>query len=191
VKDLLTKAYLARVKALLQANLNAANLMKAMNTFAVPILLYSFGIIGWTRQELRGLDTATRKLLCSFGCHHRILLSKWDTQRFNSIFPDQAVQDIGKEQAKKRFIEVRQATLLAKPLHGQQLRRNDANCDPDKSRAWMSSPSLTPHVEGTVFAVQDQVILTNNYKVHVLMFIGISANTSVFAILHIHFTIIL
>ena len=37
--------------------------MEAINSLAVPVVQYSFGIIDWRISELKKIDTKTRKLL--------------------------------------------------------------------------------------------------------------------------------
>jgi len=39
------------------------NQIIALSTWAVPVLTYSFGIIGWTDTDFEGLDKLTRRLL--------------------------------------------------------------------------------------------------------------------------------
>ena len=44
--------------------------MDAIKTYAMPILRYGFGILKWSQQELRKMDTKTRNILTKFGFHH-------------------------------------------------------------------------------------------------------------------------
>lgn len=55
--------YKKRVRKILKSKLNAGNIIKAINTWAVPVLRYTGGIINWTREELDNLDRKTRKLM--------------------------------------------------------------------------------------------------------------------------------
>ena len=45
-------------------------IVKAVNSFAVPVLLYGFGVVNWSCQELRDLDIILRKMLKQCSCHH-------------------------------------------------------------------------------------------------------------------------
>jgi len=54
----------------LGTELNAKNKIQASGSLAVPVLIYSFGIINWHREELQKLDWKTRKLLTIHGQHH-------------------------------------------------------------------------------------------------------------------------
>ena len=44
--------------------------LNAYNELAVPKIIYSFGVIKWTRQELRQLDTTGRKIMHMEQCLH-------------------------------------------------------------------------------------------------------------------------
>ena len=48
-----------------------ADTVTAHNTFAVPILTPTFGILSWTKEELEHIDVKTRKLLTLSGSFHR------------------------------------------------------------------------------------------------------------------------
>lgn len=64
-KSELRKTYLQRVRKILKTKLNAGNLVAAVNTWAVPVLRYSGGIVKWAKNELEALDRKTRKLLAA------------------------------------------------------------------------------------------------------------------------------
>ena len=55
IKDKLRAEYKSRLKKIWSSELNARNKVKATNTFAVPVLSYSFGIIDWTRDDITSL----------------------------------------------------------------------------------------------------------------------------------------
>ena len=63
VKRSMKKEYIRRVKKTLSSKLNAGNIIKAINSWAVSLLRYSGGIVNWTKSELAELDRRTRKLL--------------------------------------------------------------------------------------------------------------------------------
>lgn len=60
----------SRLKTLMKSSLNSKNLTKAVNTFAIPILTYSFGIINWSKTELEALERNLRTTLTKFNKHH-------------------------------------------------------------------------------------------------------------------------
>ena len=43
----------------------------AHNTFAVPVLILTFGILDWTKDEVGAIDVKTRKILTMTGNFHR------------------------------------------------------------------------------------------------------------------------
>ena len=64
------KEYVGRVKKTLSSKLNAGNVVKAINSWAVSLLRYSGGIVKWTKSELAELDRKARKLLTIHGALH-------------------------------------------------------------------------------------------------------------------------
>ena len=70
VKRSMKKEYIRRVKKTLSSKLNAGNVIKAINSWAVSLLQYSGGIVNWTKSELAELDRKTWKLLTIHGTLH-------------------------------------------------------------------------------------------------------------------------
>ena len=70
VKRSMKKEYIRRVKKTLCPKLNAGNVIKVINSWAVSVLSYSGGIVNWTKRELAELDRKTRKLLTIHGALH-------------------------------------------------------------------------------------------------------------------------
>ncbi|KAJ8958454.1 hypothetical protein NQ318_002241 [Aromia moschata] len=62
--------YKNRVTKLLNTLLSGGNLIKAINSWAVPVLTYSFRIVKWSITNLDELDRLTRRLLTKFGHLH-------------------------------------------------------------------------------------------------------------------------
>ena len=63
MKDNIRKEYIQRIKAILKSKLNSGNMVKAINTWAVPVIRYTAGIVEWTKMELCNLDRKTRKMM--------------------------------------------------------------------------------------------------------------------------------
>ena len=59
-----------RLSLVLGTELSAKNKIQAIESLAVPVLRYSFGIVNWHQAELQKLDQKTRKLLTIHGQHH-------------------------------------------------------------------------------------------------------------------------
>ena len=60
--------------------------MEAINSLAIPVVQYSFGIIDWKISELKKIDTKTRKLLNTLLLHpkadvERLYLPRRDAGR--------------------------------------------------------------------------------------------------------------
>ena len=70
MKEIIGKEYLKRLKAILKSKLNSGNIVKAINSWAVPIIRYGAGIVDWKKSELRNLDTKTRKFLNMYQALH-------------------------------------------------------------------------------------------------------------------------
>ena len=64
MKVRIRKEYKRRIKLVLKSELNARNKIAAINTTAVPVILYSYGVIDWKLDEIQDLDRMTRKQLC-------------------------------------------------------------------------------------------------------------------------------
>ena len=43
--------------------MNGGNVIKGINTWAIPVLRYSAAFLNWTKAELQEMDQRTRKLL--------------------------------------------------------------------------------------------------------------------------------
>ena len=63
MKDTIREEYLSRTRKLLETKLSGRNLVKGINTWAVPLVRYSWAFLKWTRKELKQMDQRTRKLM--------------------------------------------------------------------------------------------------------------------------------
>jgi hypothetical protein len=79
IKEQTTREYLKRLNTLLKTQLNGKNITKAINTYAIPVLTYTFGIVKWTNTEL---DDLNRKLRTT-STKHRIHHEHSATERFS------------------------------------------------------------------------------------------------------------
>jgi hypothetical protein len=66
-----------RLRIICKSYLNTANKIKAINTYAIPILTYSFGIISWSNTDLDSLERLVQKALTN----HRNLHPKSAVER--------------------------------------------------------------------------------------------------------------
>ena len=63
MKEKILKEYLRRTRKLLEKKLNNRNLIKGINTWAVPLVRYFGPFLKWTRDELKQMDERTRQLM--------------------------------------------------------------------------------------------------------------------------------
>jgi hypothetical protein len=78
----MTNKFVSKYKLLLKTYLNGKNLAKAINTYAIPVFTYSFGIIKWSPTDIKNLNIKIRTLFTKYNKHHpksaleRICLSR-------------------------------------------------------------------------------------------------------------------
>ena len=70
MKEKIRKEYYRRVRKVLKTELNSKNKIIAVNSLAVPVVLYSFNIVNWTKADILRMDVKTRKLLTINHMHH-------------------------------------------------------------------------------------------------------------------------
>ena len=63
MKNKIQKEYLRRTRKQLETKLSSRNLIKGINTWAVPLVRYSGPFLKWTRDEFRQMNQRTRKLM--------------------------------------------------------------------------------------------------------------------------------
>ena len=63
MKEKIQKEYPRRNRKLFETKLCSKNLIKVINTWAVPLVRYSGPFLKWTRDELKQMDQRTRKLM--------------------------------------------------------------------------------------------------------------------------------
>ena len=70
VEKIKHKEYVRRLKAILKSKLNTGNTVEAINTWAVPVIRYSAGIVDWKNSELCNMDRKTREVLSMYQALH-------------------------------------------------------------------------------------------------------------------------
>ena len=79
-KERVIKEYKRRVNRIWRSELNAINKSIAHNSFAVPLITPTIGVLNWTKEDIRRLDVTTRKLLTMNG-------SFYQSSDLNRIYP--------------------------------------------------------------------------------------------------------
>ena len=69
-KDRIQSEYLKRVRKLWRSELSGYNTYIAQNAFALPVLTPTFGILDWTKDEIKNIDIKTSKNLNMTGNLH-------------------------------------------------------------------------------------------------------------------------
>lgn len=70
IKNTLTIEYKRRLNAICITQLSGKNLIKALNTYAIPILTYSFGIVKWSKTDIEQVERMTRTILTKHNYLH-------------------------------------------------------------------------------------------------------------------------
>jgi hypothetical protein len=70
IKQSVQEAYVKRVTKVMRSELNAGSKFCALNSWAVPVLMYSFGVVSWSQTELLALNRLTRTILTKYRGHH-------------------------------------------------------------------------------------------------------------------------
>lgn len=70
MKDQFTREYKRRCKLVLRSKLIDKKKISGINSWAVAVIMYGAGIIGWSMEELRSLDRVTRKMVTMKGVLH-------------------------------------------------------------------------------------------------------------------------
>jgi hypothetical protein len=66
----INEKYTKRLTKICNTKLTGKNIIDAINSWAIPILVYSFGIIKWSETDLEKLDRKTRVILTKFRYLH-------------------------------------------------------------------------------------------------------------------------
>ena len=70
--DNIRKEYFKRLRATLKSKLNAKHVFQVINTWLVPTVRFSVGIIEWTKEEATEIDPKARKVIIMYdGIHLR------------------------------------------------------------------------------------------------------------------------
>ncbi|XP_045535833.1 uncharacterized protein LOC123721337 [Papilio machaon] len=70
VKHLIKARFIGRLRKVLNSLLSGGNKFRAFNSWVMPSLTYSFGILRWTQTELDILDRRVRCMLTTHRMHH-------------------------------------------------------------------------------------------------------------------------
>ena len=77
MKEKIQKEYFRRTRKLIETKLSIRNLIKGINTWAVPLVRSSGPFLKWTKDELKQMNQRTRKLMTM----HKALHPRDDVDR--------------------------------------------------------------------------------------------------------------
>ena len=188
-KDTTRKEYLRRTRKLLETKLSSRNLIKEINTWAVPLVRYSWPFLKWTWEELKQMDQRTRKLMIMHKALHprddvdRLYVSRKQGGRGLASIEDtvdasiQRLEDDIEKHERGLFTTIRvdtdntineRMTTRKQKWEGKQLygrfKRLINNISHQKTWTWLRKENFKRETESLLIAAQDNVIRTNHIK---------------------------
>ena len=193
MKEKILKEYLRRTRKLLETTLNNRNLIKGINTWAVPLVGYSGRFLKWTRDELKQMDQITRKLMTMHKAIHprdkvdRLYVSRKDGGRGLTSIEDSvdasiqrlkdyiqkhdgglitATRNETKNTMNNRMTITRKQKWEGKQLYGQ-FKRLINNISHGKNWTWLRKENFKRETESLLMAARDSAIRTNHIKARI------------------------
>ena len=193
MKDTIRKEYLRRTRKLLETKLSRRNLIKGINTWAMPRLRYSGPFLKLTREELKQMDQRTRKRMTMHKALHsrddvdRLYVSRKEGGRKLTSIEDtvdasiQRLEDyiekhewglittIGNDTDStidERMTTTRKQKWERKQLDGR-FKRLINNISHRKAWTWQRKGNLKRETESLLIATQDNAIRTNHIKARI------------------------
>ena len=192
MKEKIQKEYLRRTRKLLETKLNSRNLIKEINTWAVPLVRYSAPFLKWTRDELKQMGQRTRKLMTMDKALYprddvdRLYISRKEGGRGLASIEDSVDASIRLEDyiqnhegglitatrnetentMNNRMTITRKQKWEGKQLYGR-FKRLINNISHDKTWTWLRKGNFKRETESLLIAAQDSAIKTNHIKARI------------------------
>lgn len=155
IKEQLKRKYTHRLTLILKSKLNAKNIIKAVNTYAIPVLTYSFGIVKWSNTDLEAINRLNRIKLTEHrklhpnSCIERVTISRKEGGR--GLIDLQTLHNTQIENLRKYFKNrdtllhqaITKADKQYTPLNLQQndtQKNTHANTTQHKKETWARKP---------------------------------------------------
>ena len=193
MKDMIRKEYLRRPRKLLETKLSSRNLIKGINTWAVPIVRFSGPFLKWTREEFKQMDQRTRKLITMHKALHprddvgKLYVSRKQGGRGLDSIDDTADASIQQledyiEKHERGLITIirvdtdntineRMTTIWKQKWEGKQLydrfKRLINDISHQKTWTWLRKGNLKRETGSLLIAAQDNAIRTNHIKARI------------------------
>ena len=193
MKEKVQKEYLRRTGKLLETKLNCRNLIKGINTWAVPLIRYSGPFLKWTQEELKKMDQRTRKLMTMNKALHprddvdRLYVSRKEGGRGLTSIEDSVDTSIHRLE---NYTQKHEGGLITATRHetentmnntmtitrkqkweGKQLygrfKRLINNISNDKTWTWLRKGNFKRETESLLIADKDNAIRTNHIKARI------------------------
>ena len=193
MKEKIQKEYLRRTRKLFETKLNGRNLIKGINTWAVPLVRYSRSFLMWTREELKQMNQRTRKLMTMHKALHprddvdRLYVFRKEGGRGLASIEDSIDTSIHRLE---NYIQKHEGGLITATRHetentmnnrmtitrkqkweGKQLygrfKRLIKNISHDKTWTWLRKGNFKRETESLLIAAQDNAIRTNHIKARI------------------------
>ena len=193
MKDKIRKEYLRRTRKMLETKHSIRNLIKGINTWAVPLVRYSGPFLKGTKDELKQMGQRTRKLMTMHkALHHgddvdRLYVSRKEEGRGLASIEDSVDTSI---QRLRDYIEKHERGLITairndtdntidnrmtktwkQKWEGKQLRgrfkRLINNISHQKTWTWIRKGNFKIETESLLIAAQDDAIRTNHIKARI------------------------
>ena len=193
MKDKIQKEYLRRTRELLETKLSSGNLIKRINTWAVPLVGYSGPFLKWTRYELRQMHQRTRKLMTMPKVLHprddvdRLYIPRKEGGRGLASIEDSVDTSIRRledyiEKHERRLITAiryntdntmddrmtitRKQNWEGKQLYGR-FKRLIHNISQNKTWTWLRKGNFKRETEYLLMAAQNNAIRANHIKARI------------------------
>ena len=193
IKEKIQREYLRRTRKLLETKLKSINLIKGINTWAVPLVRYSGPFLKWTRDELKQMDQRTRKLMTMHkALHPRDNVDRLDVlrkeggrglasieksveasiQRLKDYIQKHkgglttATRNETENTMKNRITITKKQKWGGKQLYGR-FKRLINNISHDKTWTRLRKGKVKRETESLLIAAQDSAIRTNHIKARI------------------------
>ena len=177
MKDNIHKEYLRRTRKLLETKLFSRNLIKGIDTLAVPLVRYSEPFLKWTRDELKQMNQRTRKLMTMHKSLHsrddvdRLYVSRKERGRGLASIEDSADASI---QRLEDYIENHERGLITatrndtdNTVDDRMTTTSNKNGRKNNLNDWLRKGNLKRETESLLIVAQDNAIRTNHIEVRI------------------------
>ena len=160
MKDKIKKEYLRRTRKLLEAKLSSRNLIKGINTWAVPLVRYSGPFLKWTREELKQMKRTYQHR------KQRLRIDKTTRRLYRKARTITAIRNDTDNTIDDRMTITRKQKWEEKQFYGRfKLLINTISHQ--KTWTWLRKGNFRRETESLLIAAQNNAIRTNHIKARI------------------------